>query len=188
MRSMRDFCHPTALRCRQLLTRDTTKFQEQITVRTFFCATLINWISLVCLLSVGLMTRPAPGQTGLSPSPIVTALVSAAPTDIADRSPETAVRGLDVADGLEVTLFASEPLLLSPSNIDVDHLGRVWVCEVVNYRRFANGNNPDRPAGDRIVVLEDSDGDGRVDRQTTFYQGSDIDSAHGVCVGVKTSA
>ena len=179
---MHIFCHLSALQAQQLLTRDATGIQEQVTVRTVFRHQVSTGIFLVCLLSVGLMTRPAIGQTGTSLSPVVTSRVSAAETRIADRSPETAVAGLDVADGLEVTLFASEPLLLSPSNIDVDHLGRVWVCEVVNYRRFANGNNPDRPAGDRILVLEDSDGDGRADRQTTFYQGSDIDSAHGVCV------
>ncbi|MEZ6132113.1 MAG: NPCBM/NEW2 domain-containing protein [Planctomycetaceae bacterium] len=98
------------------------------------------------------------------------------------RDPEDAVAALDVADGLEVSLFAAEPMLLSPSNIDVDHLGRVWVCEVVNYRRFANKDNPDREEGDRILVLEDSTGDGRLDKSTTFYQGRDIDSAHGVCV------
>jgi len=99
-----------------------------------------------------------------------------------DRTPENAVAGLDVADGLEVTLFAAEPMLLSPSNIDIDHMGRVWVCEVVNYRRFANANNPDRPEGDRILVLEDTNGDGMADKETVFYQGRDIDSAHGVCV------
>ena len=111
---------------------------------------------------------------------------SAPPANVAtgqpDRSPETALAGLDVTDGVEASLFAAEPMLLSPSNIDVDHLGRVWVCEVVNYRRFANGNNPDRVEGDRILVLEDTDGDGVADKETTFYQGRDIDSAHGVCV------
>ena len=99
-----------------------------------------------------------------------------------DRTPENAIAGLDLSDGLEMQLFAAEPMLLSPSNIDVDHLGRIWVCEVVNYRRFANGGNPDRPEGDRILVLEDTDADGRADRQTVFHQGRDIDSAHGVCV------
>ncbi|MEX2287256.1 MAG: PVC-type heme-binding CxxCH protein [Planctomycetaceae bacterium] len=95
-----------------------------------------------------------------------------------ERSPEKAVAALDVADGLEATLFASEPMLLNPTNIDVDHLGRVWVAEVVNYR----GQKGTRPEGDRILVLEDSDGDGKADRQTVFYQGTDIDSAMGVCV------
>jgi putative membrane-bound dehydrogenase-like protein len=113
------------------------------------------------------------------------------PAKIAEPSPgageashdlKDALAGLDVADGLEATLFAGEPTLLSPSNIDVDHLGRVWVCEVVNYRRFANKERQDRPEGDRILVLEDTDGDGICDRSTVFYQGRDIDSAHGVCV------
>ena len=99
-----------------------------------------------------------------------------------DRTPENAVAALDVAEGVELNLFAAEPMLLSPSNIDIDHLGRVWVCEVVNYRRFANANNPDRAEGDRILVLEDTDGDGQADKETVFYQGRDIDSAHGVCV------
>ncbi|MFN9718318.1 MAG: PVC-type heme-binding CxxCH protein [Planctomycetota bacterium] len=99
-----------------------------------------------------------------------------------DRTPENAVAGLDAADGVELQLFAAEPMLLSPSNIDVDHLGRIWVCEVVNYRRFANGNNPDRPEGDRILILEDTNRDGMADKETVFYQGRDIDSAHGVCV------
>ena len=98
------------------------------------------------------------------------------------RMPNTAVAGLDVADGLQVSLLAAEPMLRSPSNIDVDHMGRVWVCEVVNYRHFANKTNPAREAGDRIAVLEDTNGDGILDKDTTFYQGRDIDSAHGVCV------
>ncbi len=95
-----------------------------------------------------------------------------------DRTPDSAVAALDVAPGLEATLFAAEPLLLSPSDIDVDHLGRVWVCEVVNYRH----RNNSRPEGDRILILEDSDHDGKADKSTVFYQGRDIDSALGICV------
>jgi putative membrane-bound dehydrogenase-like protein len=91
---------------------------------------------------------------------------------------ENAVAGLDVASGLEATLFAGEPMLLSPADIDVDHRGRVWVCEVVNYR----GRNGQRPEGDRILILEDTNHDGRADKQTVFYQGRDIDSALGICV------
>ncbi len=40
--------------------------------------------------------------------------------------------------GVEVGLFAAEPMMANPSNIDIDHLGRVWVCEVINYRHFRN--------------------------------------------------
>jgi glucose/arabinose dehydrogenase len=80
-----------------------------------------------------------------------------------------------MADGLAIEPFASEPLLANPADIDVDARGRVWVCEVVNYR----GKKETRPEGDRILVLEDTDGDGRADRQTVFHQGRDVDSALG---------
>jgi len=92
--------------------------------------------------------------------------------------PEGAAAALVPADGLAISLVAAEPLLSSPSNIDVDARGRIWVCEVVNYR----GKQNTRPEGDRILVLEDTDGDGRADRQTVFHQGRDVDSALGICV------
>jgi putative membrane-bound dehydrogenase-like protein len=96
----------------------------------------------------------------------------------ASRDPADAVDGLDVADGLQATLFSSEPNLLSVTNLDVDHRGRVWVCEVVNYRRHSG----ERPEGDRILILEDKDGDGRADETKVYYQGRDVDSAMGICV------
>lgn len=98
------------------------------------------------------------------------------------HDPRAAVEGFEIAEGIEVQLFACEPQLLSPTSIDVDHLGRVWVCEAVNYRHFRNPHNEERQAGDRILVLEDTDGDGQADKQTVFYQGTDIDSPHGVTV------
>jgi putative membrane-bound dehydrogenase-like protein len=108
-----------------------------------------------------------------APKPAVAA-AAAAP----ERDADKALAGLDVGAGLKAQLFASEPMLLSPSNVEVDHLGRIWICEVVNYR----GRNGTRPEGDRILVLEDTDGDGKADKQTVFYQGRDIDSALGICV------
>ena len=94
------------------------------------------------------------------------------------RDAGDAVANLDIADGLEATLFSSEPQISNITNIDIDHLGRVWAAEVKNYRKF----NGSRPEGDRILVLEDTDGDGKADKQTVFYQGRDIDSVHGICV------
>jgi putative membrane-bound dehydrogenase-like protein len=95
-----------------------------------------------------------------------------------DRTPENAVAGLKVAEGVQATLAASEPLLKSLTNLDIDHRGRVWVCEVVNYRR----HNGERAEGDRILILEDTDQDGVMDTSKVFYQGRDIDSALGLCV------
>jgi putative membrane-bound dehydrogenase-like protein len=89
-----------------------------------------------------------------------------------------ALTALDVAEGLAASIFASEPMMLSPSSIDIDHRGRVWVCEVTNYRRHKNH----REEGDRILILEDTDGDSVADSAKVFHQGRDIDSAHGVTV------
>jgi putative membrane-bound dehydrogenase-like protein len=100
---------------------------------------------------------------------------------VGSRDSKDAIKGLDVAEGLEATLFASEdskPAMLNPTSIDIDHLGRVWVCEVVNYRHRLG----ERKEGDRILILEDTDGDGVSDKQTVFHQGKDVDSAHGICV------
>lgn len=96
------------------------------------------------------------------------------------RSASVAVENLKLYPGLEATLFASEPLIASPTNIDVDDRGRVWVCEVQNYR--GHGARNQRPEGDRILILEDSDGDGVSDLTKVFYQGRDVDAALGICV------
>ena len=99
-----------------------------------------------------------------------------------ERTPDSALANLDVGEGLEATVFAAEPMMQNPTNIDIDHRGRVWVCEVVNYRHFANKDKALREAGDRILILEDTDHDGVADKRSVFYQSRDIDSAHGVCV------
>src|SRR5262245_11670649 len=94
------------------------------------------------------------------------------------HDPANAVKNLDVHADLRATLFASEPMLTNPTNLDVDHRGRVWICDVVNYR----GNNGKRPAGDRILIFEDKDGDGKTDNVKTFFQGREVDTAMGICV------
>jgi putative membrane-bound dehydrogenase-like protein len=91
------------------------------------------------------------------------------------------VKQMKVADGLEVSLFASEPMLVNPADMDIDSKGRVWITEGANYRLFQKWGKL-RPEGDRILILEDTDGDGRADKQTVFYQGNDINSALGICV------
>ncbi len=106
-----------------------------------------------------------------------------APVSSSNRThgPEAAqeyLKTMSVADGLEVTLFASEPQLINPANMDIDSRGRVWVTEGANYRRWSNL----RPEGDRIVILDDTNGDGRADVAKTFYQGNDVNSALGIFV------
>ncbi|MFS8615459.1 MAG: PQQ-dependent sugar dehydrogenase [Solitalea sp.] len=98
------------------------------------------------------------------------------------NSPEASLATLEVADGLEVRLFASEPLLSNPTNIDVDARGRVWVTEAWNYRNWLNTENPYREQGDRIVILEDMDGDGQADTAKVFFQDTLINAAMGIAV------
>ena len=98
----------------------------------------------------------------------------------ADAAREQLAR-MKVADGLEVKLFALEPLVRNPANMDIDARGRVWVTEGANYRVW-NKWGKLRPDGDRIVILEDTDGDGMADSEKTFYQGNDINTALGICV------
>ncbi|NUN98561.1 MAG: dehydrogenase, partial [Candidatus Omnitrophica bacterium] len=92
--------------------------------------------------------------------------------------PEESLKHLTVAEGLEVTLWAAEPMVRNPAVMDIDSRGRVWVAEGVNYRGWKDLE----PEGDRILILEDTDGDGRADSSKVFYQGKDIDNALGLCV------
>lgn len=94
-----------------------------------------------------------------------------------------------VADGLEVTLWAESPLFFKPTNIDVDARGRIWVAEGVNYRTFRgkDANQPEavllrHPEGDRIMILEDTDGDGVADSSKVFVQDKDLVAPLGVAV------
>jgi putative membrane-bound dehydrogenase-like protein len=83
-----------------------------------------------------------------------------------------------VPDGFEITLWAASPLLHNPTNIDIDKDGRIWVAEGVRYRsHFAR-----QPEGDRIVVLQDTDGDGKADSTHTFVQEPALIAPLGVSV------
>lgn len=124
------------------------------------------FLSVLCLLAACRPQGPAVNFEDLSESE--------------RRLPENATVGLEPAQGLEVALFASEPMLINPTNLHVDERGRVWVCEALNYRNTHNPENPYREEGDRILILEDSDGDGKADKRSVFYQGTDVNAALGI--------
>ncbi|HEX3135475.1 MAG TPA: PVC-type heme-binding CxxCH protein, partial [Planctomycetota bacterium] len=82
------------------------------------------------------------------------------------------------SDDLEVTLWATSPLLYNPTNIDFDAQGRLYVAEGVNYR----GKGGRRKEGDRIVVLEDTTGAGVADKTSVFVQEANLAAPLGVAV------
>ena len=80
-------------------------------------------------------------------------------------------------EGLEVKLWAKSPLFYNPTNMDIDLKGRIWVAEGRNYRRKNT-----QPDGDRIVVLEDKDGDGTAESSHVFVQEKTFFSPLGIAV------
>ena len=86
------------------------------------------------------------------------------------RSPEAERAALRVPPGFEVQLVASEPEIDKPMNLAFDARGRLWVTHSREYPIAAA-----RGAGrDRVSILEDTTGDGRADRITTFADSLNI--------------
>ena len=84
----------------------------------------------------------------------------------------------EIDPSLEVKVWATTPQLYNPTNMDIDHKGRCWVTEGVNYR----GRNGTRPKGDRIVLLQDTNGDGQCDSSHTFVQEKGLIAPMGIAV------
>ncbi len=98
------------------------------------------------------------------------------------------MKKLTAASGVEATLFACEPMVVNPADMDVDERGRVWINEGANYRLTMHKDwGTPRPGGDRILILEDANHDGTADKAVVFYQDPTVNTALGICVlGNKT--
>ncbi|RLS48693.1 MAG: DUF1080 domain-containing protein [Planctomycetota bacterium] len=93
--------------------------------------------------------------------------------------PEEAAKAMTVPEGFSVGLFAGEPDVNQPVAMALDDRGRVWIAEAYSYPQK-------RPKGkgiDRILILEDADGDGKFDKRTVFMEGlnlvSGLEVGHG---------
>jgi putative membrane-bound dehydrogenase-like protein len=91
---------------------------------------------------------------------------------------------LILPDDLQATLWAESPQFYNPTNMDVDSKGRIWVTEAVNYRDFNNkpAEHLSHPQGDRVMILEDTDGDGKADKSKMFVQDKDLVAPLGIAV------
>jgi putative heme-binding domain-containing protein len=117
-------------------------------------------------------------------------------------SPREAIKKFTVADGLEVRLVASEPLVRQPVSISFDDRGRLWVLQylqypvpegltpvaVDEYLRTKYDRRPDPPpkgpkGRDRLTILEDTDGDGVMDHAKDFIGGLNLASGFAIGYG-----
>ncbi|MEO6686686.1 MAG: PVC-type heme-binding CxxCH protein, partial [Dyadobacter sp.] len=84
-----------------------------------------------------------------------------------DPDPKKELASFKVADGFEVTLWAAEPLVAKPIQMNWDSDGRLWVVSSTAYPHLKTGE----VANDKIFVIEDTDGDGKADKTTIFAEG-----------------
>jgi mono/diheme cytochrome c family protein/glucose/arabinose dehydrogenase len=82
--------------------------------------------------------------------------------------PADALKAFHMPPGYRVELVASEPMIGDPIAIDIDPDGRLWVIEMRGFMPTADERNTTRAPLCRIVVLEDDDDDGKMDRRTVF--------------------
>jgi mono/diheme cytochrome c family protein/glucose/arabinose dehydrogenase len=97
--------------------------------------------------------HPIPAEWKIPPAPILTA--------------EEALRTITVAPGFRIELAAAEPLIGDPVAAVFGPDGRLWVVEMRGYMPDVDGTGEDDPVGS-VVVIEDTNGDGRYDKRTVF--------------------
>ena len=100
---------------------------------------------------------------GVSPA----AFGQRAPFPIPDPDPEIERNSFVVADGFEVNLFAADPLIAKPLQINFDPAGRLWIASSEVYPQI----KPGAVADDKVLIVEDRDHDGRADSTTVFARG-----------------
>lgn len=83
--------------------------------------------------------------------------------------PADLLKTITVPPGFEMKLFADEkrfPEIAKPVQMSFDSKGRLWVSTMPSYPQWRPG---DAPPSDKLVILEDTDGDGLADKSTVFY-------------------
>ncbi|MFT7161593.1 MAG: putative heme-binding domain-containing protein, partial [Bacteroidia bacterium] len=76
------------------------------------------------------------------------------------------IAAFNIAEGYEISLFASDPMIANPININWDTQGRAWVATSSTYPHIVPGREPN----DKIIILEDTNNDGKADKHTVFAE------------------
>ena len=99
--------------------------------------------------------------------------------DIPDTDPEIERKSFILADGFEVNLFAADPQIAKPIHMNFDEKGRLWIAGSSVYPHI----EPGQSANDKILILEDTNGDGKSDKTTVFADGLLIPTGRGPSSG-----
>lgn len=104
----------------------------------------------------GEVQAPPPAHIVIPPAPVLTA--------------EQALKTFTVAKGFRIEAVATDPLVGDPISMQIAPDGKIWVIEMRGYMNDVDAKGEDQPLG-IIATLEDTDGDGRMDKRTEFAKG-----------------
>lgn len=125
---------------------------------------------MLSLFGTDLLAQNGDSKDGSSPekqvAPVPPEKIPPAPV----LAPEQALKSFRIAPGFRIEIVASEPLIHDPVAITFAPDGRIWVLEMSGFMPDADGKGEDQPVG-KIAVLEDTDGDGKMDKRTVFLDG-----------------
>ncbi len=88
------------------------------------------------------------------------------PAFVPEPNIDKELEAFKLSDEFEMSLFASDPMIANPINVNWDTKGRAWVATSSTYPHIVPGREPN----DKIVILEDTDGDGKADKHTIFAE------------------
>ncbi len=125
-------------------------------------------------LSIGRLGRIGPIRPILAALTLpLTLLAQNGLRDIPDPALDVQQAGFKLPDGVEINVFAADPMISKPVQMNWDAHGRLWLVSSPMYPHI----EPLQPETDQVLVLEDTDDDGAADKVTTFADGLHIPTA-----------
>ncbi len=124
-------------------------------------------VLVLVAIAAGVVGHGQPQTAGSPWPPGVRQVADASPA----LAPADALKTFVLPPGYRLELVASEPLVRDPTAIDWDQAGRLWVVEMTGFVRDLEAPEPNLDPTGRVVVVEDTNGDGRMDKRTVFADG-----------------
>lgn len=104
---------------------------------------------------------------------VISASQPSSADDLPDPDPEAQIAQFVLPEGFEISLFASDPMIRKPVQMNWDAQGRLWLVSSTTYPQI----KPGQPTVDQVIVLEDTDHDGKADKSHVFAENLHIPTA-----------